>query len=294
MRARQGDVRVPRIRRGGRRSQARRPGAPVRTRIASRLPSRARAAAACLCLALVSVLGYLVAGPVARVERIEWDGNHFTADAALERRLSRLDGTSVLLVDTEALARELAALPGVAGASVRATLPDRVQVTIREDQPALVWRTERARLLVTAEGAVIGELPLDGELGEGLAALPVIDDRRSEPVEWRVGGSLPAVEVRTATRLTAVDPAVLGSVVPALSVQVDELYGFTLVAPEPGWTAALGFYGREPGDDAEASAERLERQIAALRTVFASRPEATVTWLDARNPGKVYFRASEG
>ena len=294
MRSRETDAGAPAVRRSGRRSQARRPGRPVRARIASRLPSRARAAAACLCLAFVSLLGYLVAGPVAVLEEVEWAGNRFTDDATLEARLDALKGTSVFLLDTERLAGELSALPGVAGASVEARLPDRLEVTIHEDDPTLVWRTSRALLLTTAEGVAVGELPLDAELPAGLAGLPVVDDRRADSASLRVGAALPSVEVTAATRLAELNPAVLGSVVPSVSVRIDDLYGFTLVAPEPGWTAALGFYGREPDDDAESAAERLERQVGAVRTVFANRPEATVTWLDARNPGKVYFRASEG
>lgn len=282
------------VRRGGRRSQARKPGRPVRSRIASRLPSRARAAAICLGIGLVSLLGYLITGPLLVIERVEWQGNRFTSDATLRQRLQPLTGASLLVVDTRALSDQLAALPGVAAARVEATLPDSVSVTIQEDEPALVWQTPGGRLLATSEGALIAALPADGELPAGLAGLPVVDDRRPEADVLKVGDSLDAFEVRTALRLAGLNPALIGSVVPTVAVRIDELYGFTLVAPEPGWTAALGFYGREPEDDVESAAARLERQIGAVRTVFATQPEATVVWLDARNPGRVYFRASEG
>jgi len=36
---------------------------------------------------------------------------------------------------------------------------------------------------------------------------------------------------------------------------------------------------------------RIASQASAVRTLFAAHPEAGVAWIDARNPGKVYFRA---
>ncbi|MFN2483737.1 MAG: cell division protein FtsQ/DivIB [Candidatus Limnocylindria bacterium] len=293
MRARR-DARVPPLRRTGPRRQARRPGRPVRARISSRLPSAARAAAACLGIGLISLLGYLMAGPLLVVDAVEWHGNRFTSDQTLERHLSVLEGASLLVIDTRAISGALAAMPGVADARVDATLPDRVSVTIFEEQPGLVWQTRRARFVATADGALVAELPVEAELPAELAALPVIDDGRSAAAGLTVGSFLPPDEVRTAERLSRLNPAVLGSVVSGVSVRIDDLYGFTILAPDEAWTAALGFYGREPGDDPATAGERLERQIAAVRTVFTSRPEATVVWLDARNPGKVYFRASEG
>ena len=54
---------------------------------------------------------------------------------------------------------------------------------------------------------------------------------------------------------------------------------------------ALGGYGMDPAETAADAAGRLERQITAVRTLFSTRAEAEIGWVDARNPGKVYFRA---
>jgi hypothetical protein len=43
--------------------------------------------------------------------------------------------------------------------------------------------------------------------------------------------------------------------------------------------------------DIDAPEQQIERQVSAVRTLFAAHPESTVSWVDARNPGKVYFRA---
>ena len=54
---------------------------------------------------------------------------------------------------------------------------------------------------------------------------------------------------------------------------------------------ALGVYGTDPRETSAEAAARLESQVTAVRTLFASRPEAGIGWVDVRNPGKVYFRA---
>jgi hypothetical protein len=97
--------------------------------------------------------------------------------------------------------------------------------------------------------------------------------------------------MKTALRFVALDPARLGSRTKRLTVRLDDEYGFIVVSVQPTWEAAFGFYGLDPKDDEATIGDRIERQIGALRTLFAQRPEASVSWVDARNPGKVYFRA---
>ena len=45
------------------------------------------------------------------------------------------------------------------------------------------------------------------------------------------------------------------------------------------------------GDTPEAIQARLDAQASGVRTLFTDHPEAGVAWIDARNPGRVYFRA---
>jgi hypothetical protein len=51
----------------------------------------------------------------------------------------------------------------------------------------------------------------------------------------------------------------------------------------------MGFYELDPREDQAAADARLEQQMAAIRTLFTTRNEHAVSWLDARNPGKVYW-----
>jgi hypothetical protein len=92
-------------------------------------------------------------------------------------------------------------------------------------------------------------------------------------------------------RVAAIDPAALGSAATGVSISLDDEYGFQLVSSEPGWSMALGIYGLDPRETTAEADARLERQITAVRTLFASEVETDIGWVDVRNPGKVYFRA---
>lgn len=280
-------------RRSGGGSQAKRPRPSLLRRVANRLPSRGRLGAFLLALTLASTLLYLGKGPHLRVRDVDWSGTRFTSAAAVEEALAGVHGRSVLALDTSVVASRLRTLPSVADAQVQVALPGRVQVTIREKQPALVWRTSAGRLLAAADGTLIAAFTAEEQIPADIAALPSVEDLRAASSALAPGDRVDPDAVPTALRLATLDPTVVGSSAAALSLRFDEQYGFVLASPRPGWEAALGYYGMEP-DDGPAIAERIERQLAAIRTLFATQPEATVRWLDARNPGKVYFRASEG
>jgi hypothetical protein len=59
------------------------------------------------------------------------------------------------------------------------------------------------------------------------------------------------------------------------------------------WEAAFGGYALDAGGPASGSSGSVDEilaQVAAVRTLFSEQPEASVSWVDARNPGKVYWR----
>ncbi len=76
-----------------------------------------------------------------------------------------------------------------------------------------------------------------------------------------------------------------------LNISLDGTYGFIVSAPQAGWQAAFGFYGLDPSETPDVVAARVASQASGVRTLFAAHPEASVAWIDARNPGRVYFRA---
>jgi cell division septal protein FtsQ len=275
--------------RGGR--GARRPGVPMRHRLTRRLPSMRRVLAGVGAVAVAAGLVTLLSGPWLRVTDVSWSGETFTAPRDLERVVGGRRGANLLALDTRVLRDQLAALPAVAEATINATLPGRLDVTIVEREVAFVWQTSSARLLGAADGTVFAALRRDEALAPELATMPRVVDQRTTARLMTVGDRIPDDVLRTALRLADLDPAALGSQTTALGVQLDDEFGFRLVAPDMGWELALGPFGIDPTETAADAAARLERQVTAVRTLFASRAEAEIGWVDARNPGKVYFRA---
>ncbi len=271
--------------------QARRPGIPFRRRLAGRLPSIRRLLAVVAAGAAVAGLVALLNGPWLRVSAVSWNGGTYTRGEVVEAVLAEAQGRSVLAVDTRALRARIEEVPSVAAADVTTSLTGLIEASVTEREVAVVWHTDRARFLAASDGTVFAALLPDGETPDGLADVPTVHDERATTRLMTVGDRIPQELLAATMRLMSIDPAVLGSTASGLGLRLDDEFGFRLVAADAGWEAAFGVYGTDPREsDAEAAA-RLERQVTAVRTLFTSRPEAEIGWVDVRNPGKVYFRA---
>lgn len=240
-------------------------------------------------VASLSGLVVLVNGPWLRITSVAHAGQRYTSVADLDGMIEPYRGTSLLRVDSEALRARLTALPAVADATVRTLLPGDLRVTITEKPAAVVWRTSAVQLVSAADGTILAELPLSGELDADLAELPQVSDERVASHGLTIGDVLPPEELRIAQRLVTLDPELIGSRSRQLSVSIDDELGFEIASTQPSWRAAMGFYELDPHEDRADADARLERQLAAIRTLFAERRELAVSWLDARNPGKVYW-----
>ena len=271
--------------------QARRPGVPIRQRLSGRLPSIRRLLAATAAAAAVAGLVVLLNGPWLRVTEVAWAGASFTAPTDLERLLAQNVGRSVLAVDTRDLRERLERLPAVEEASVSASLLGRVEATVVEREVAFVWQTAAGRFLGAADGTIFAVIPADAELAAELAGAPRVSDERFVARLITVGDRIPSALLETTMRVAAIEPAALGSTAASLGIRLDDEFGFRLVSAEPAWEVALGVYGTNPRETSAQAAARLERQVTAVRTLFAQQAEAEIGWVDVRNPGKVYFRA---
>jgi hypothetical protein len=272
---------------------ARRPGPSLARRIGSRLPPLGRLVAGLLAAVVAGGSVALVSGPWLRVSQVAWAGEHFTDDGDLERLLAPQAGASLLSLDTRALSASLRHLPAIAEAGVEAGLDGTLRAVIVERAPAFIWDTARARLLGDASGQLFASLEVDGDLPRGLAALPVIHDERRAARRLAIGDAVPSALVETARRLVALDPLALGSTATDLGVRLEDEHGFVLIAADPGWEIAFGMHATDPAEERPELATEIDRQVAAVRTLFATEPEAGIGWVDVRNPGKVYFRAKD-
>lgn len=271
-------------------AHAHRPGPPLRRRVRRALPARGRIAAALLTALLTGGLLALINGPWLRVSTVAWAGQRYTPASQLQRALAPLDGTALLTVDATAVAARVQRLPAVSHATVETVLPDTVRVRIVEKVATIVWQTSAVRLLGSADGTLIGQLALEADLPGDIAALPLVDDRRVASRDLIVGDRIDASALAAALLLSEVEPAALGSEAVDLAVRLTDADGFLLVSHEPGWEADFGFYP-DAGDGASAVLEeRIESQVTAVRTLFAFEGEGTVSWVDARDPRRVYWR----
>jgi hypothetical protein len=236
------------------------------------------------------VLAYLVNGPWLRIGTVAWGGTRYTPPDDVAAILEPLRGTSLLALDDRALSQRLAALPAIADARVETLFPGGVQVSLDEKPAVLLWQTSAVRLVVAADGVVFGEVALAARIPSELARLPLIDDRRGDSRNIIIGDRIPAQERTIALRLVGLDPAAMGSAANALRVRLDERCGY-VIAPTgtEHWSAALGRYDSLPAGVASPEA-RIQEQVGAIRTLFSAHDENTVAWVDARNPGKVYWR----
>jgi cell division septal protein FtsQ len=271
-------------------AHARRPGPPLRRRVRRVLPAPGRIVAGLLTAVLVAGLVALINGPWLRVARVAWAGERYTAASQLQRVLASLDGAALLTVDATAVAAGLQRLPAVSGATVEAVLPDTVKVTIEEKVAAFVWRTSAVRLIGVADGTLIAQEALDAELPADLMTLPLIDDRRAGSRDLIVGDRIDAATLAAAIHLTEVEPAALGSTATGLEVRLTDADGFLLVSSDPSWEADFGFYPDQDLGQSGTLAERVEAQVAAVRTLFLYEGEQGIRWVDARDPRRVYWR----
>ncbi len=271
-------------------AHASRPRTSLHRRLRPRLFSAGRTTAGLLFAALLAGFVILLNGPWLRVERVAFAGQQLTTEQQLSDATATLHGASLLMLDSDQVVERLRSLPAVANARVEPRLLDEVQVTVIEKQPAFIWRTPTALLVGARDGTLLAAKPVDDALPAGLRSLPLVDDRRQLPKALAVGDVVAPGMVDTALRLIRIDPARLGSSATRLSLRIDAEHGFLLVSGKPAWQIAFGLYGLDPTED-QPQDGLIEQQVTAVRTLFATHPEASVSWVDARNPGKVYFRA---
>jgi hypothetical protein len=270
---------------------ARRPGVPLRRRFAGRLPSIRRFLAGTAAVAAVAGLVAILNGPILRVTDVAWAGAAYTDAEALAAVLAPAEGRSVLAVDTRALREQLEALPSVAEADVSASLTGTVTAELVERDVAFIWQARGTKFLVADDGVVFAVLDRGAPVPDTLVGTPRVFDERHIGRSIRVGTTIAGSLVDPTLDILAIDPVALGSSTGRLQVHLDDEFGFRLVSDDPAWEVALGVYGTNPRETALDVAARLERQVTAVRTLFATRDEDRIGWVDVRNPGKVYFRA---
>ncbi len=268
-------------------------------RASSRLSPR-RALAALVMVGAGAATWGVAASPAFVVRTTDVSGVVLTSDASLQAALTLgSPAPNAFTLQTDGLQAGLEAIPSIAQADVRVTLPGTLRVHVVERVPILAWRTADALLLVDRDGLVIADAAAtDASAGaRALAAgLPTVDDERAAGVPPggvvgevqplpSVGDQLGALEMDVATRLLSLRPADVGSSAPALQVVQDDQDGW-IVRPAQGqaWTAIFGFYSAtlRPPDLVPAQTRLLRgllegRETRVVRIVLADGSHGTYT-----------------
>jgi cell division septal protein FtsQ len=211
---------------------------------------------------LLVVLGWLVywftSADIFYIRRLQVEGNWRLPEAEL-LAISGLEGVNVFWANTGAAERVIEALPDVASARVRCTLPARCVVTLVERPASLVWRQGDAQVWIGADGVVV---PARGDLPNAI----VLDASGSTAL--RPGDRLSPDLVAAVKALERSQPEIR-------VYQYSDRYGLSF-RDTHGWLIRLG-QGQEIERQLtvlDALAEHLQRQGIAPSFVDVRFPEA--------------------
>jgi cell division septal protein FtsQ len=133
----------------------------VKLRLRSLGAQRNIAAFAVACLAVILLTMLVV--PDYGIDQIIVKGNQGTAAQDVEDAIEFVRGRNVFLLRTADIASIVAKLPGVLQAKARISLPDRLEITIRDTRPEVLWIAGGQAMWVDANGVVREVLGLTPE-----------------------------------------------------------------------------------------------------------------------------------
>ena len=204
---------------------------------------------------------------------VEIHGARWTSQADLRAVLGLNDvRPNLFRLRTGELVERLRTLPAVAGADVRAVLPDRLVIDVRERAPILVWAVGERHLLADVDGVLFAEAGAGEEQAD---AVPIVLDGREASTALHVGDRLDPVDQSVARLVGVVSPLDVGSTAQALAISIDPDLGW-LVESEPGsWRAVFGLY-----TPTLRTAEIVPRQVQCLKELLAGRePQVATVYL---------------
>lgn len=182
---------------------------------------------------------YLTTAPAFAVDRLEFLGNDRASVESLERLGAPALGENVFRLDTESLARTLAAHPWVAGVEVERALPRSLRITVREHQPVALVALGHL-YYADATGEIVKRYA-PGELAPGKdgqrSSLPVITGLTRAQIETDDGEA--KAQLQGAIEFLSAFAALPNA--PALAeIHLDPVLGLSFVEAETQTTVVVG------------------------------------------------------
>ena len=217
-----------------------------------------------------------------QVRSVRIQGNVLLSRAEVES-VAAVTGANVFWVDRAQVADRLGAVPLVERVEIAATLPDTVDISIVERQPAAFWVSGDHSYLVDNEGVILKAVDAETQQARACAGQPCDPRLAPLPTVSQLDGPplAPGDRVDAGALVTS---ARLGTLLPAVGVQP---LGFEW-SPDSGLEVPTrdGWRARFDGSGT------IDQQIVALRSIRdeLARTRATAQVIDVRFGDRPYFR----
>ena len=237
-------------------------------------------------LALLVVAGWVVydcgSSDRFQVRSVRIQGNVLLSRAEVES-VAAVTGANVFWVDRSQVAERVRALPLVQHVEIGATLPDTVDISIVERQPAAFWVSGDHSYLVDTEGVILKAVDPETQQARAcagqpcdprLAPLPTVAQLDGQPLT--PGDRVDASALATSARLVSLLPSVG---VQPLGFEWSRDAGLE-VPTRDGWRARFDGSGN------------LDQQISSLRSIRdeLARTRGAAELIDVRFGDRPYFR----
>ena len=120
------------------------------------------------------------------VKNVEVRGALFTKTE--QQQAQKIKGSNILFLPKEAIAAEVLSEDSVDSVSITRSFPQKVFITIKEKEPALIWQSAGISSVIDTEGFAIHQFPInthpdpESMVGKSLLAIPLVIDTKNLPV----------------------------------------------------------------------------------------------------------------
>jgi hypothetical protein len=217
-----------------------------------------------------------------QVRSVRVQGNVLLSRAEVENAAA-ITSANVFWVDRGQVADRVRALPLVQRVEVGAKLPDSIEVSIVERQPAAFWVSGDRSYLVDREGVILKAVDVETQQARAcagqpcdprLAPLPTVAQLDGQPL--KPGDRVDAGALATSARLASLLPA---AGIEPVAFEWSRDFGLE-VPTRAGWRVRF---------DGQRS---VEQQVSSLRTIKdeLSRTKSAAELIDVRFADRPYFR----
>lgn len=243
--------------------RGREPRAETRRRPVDRRLAFARAGYLLLALVFAVGLYQLLGSPALRVTHVEVAGNYLLSRDEIVQAAGVLN-KNVFSIDKQRVADAVRRLGILRSVEVTTALPNAVTISVVENEPRYLWRTNEHDYLVDGDGVVLAK-------ATGPSALPGL--REVDGKARQRGDKVDLAALEAVARLETVWPERLG---PSYACEYSSR-GLTVVGD--GWRAELG------------DAADIEAKVLSLTAIMDSVAESgdEVAFVDLRNAERPYF-----